>query len=186
MQRRRAPRRLIVFSVESSASASSAAFALHASLLFRCAGMPVRIAEVCLAEPAITPFAILGGDNHARLVPGRNALAEYPARLIFFFACSFSSADAIPESQLTNSSSRSLRKRLPTAALHLCFCSVGRRFRPSHAPKLSGLSRTLSCRPDRKNCSGAWLPPHCEPLFTRILGVRPVDVNPHQPLKSAR
>jgi hypothetical protein len=34
--------------------------------------MSVRIAEVCLAEPAITPFAILGGDNHARLVPGRS------------------------------------------------------------------------------------------------------------------
>src|SRR6266436_405922 len=91
MQRRRAPRRLIVFSVESSASASSAAFALHASLLFLCAGMPVRIAEVCLAEPAITPFAILGGDNHARLIPGRNALAEYPARLTFFLPRSFSS-----------------------------------------------------------------------------------------------
>ena len=61
--------------------------------------MPVRIAEVCLAEPAITPFAILGGDNHARLAPGRNAQAEYPARLIFFFAWSFSSADAIPKAQ---------------------------------------------------------------------------------------
>src|SRR5712664_4836663 len=99
MQRRRAPRRLIVFSVESSASASSAAFALHASLFFRCAGMPVRIAEVCLAEPAITPFAMLGGDNHARLIPRRNALAEYPARLSFFFAWSYSSADVIPEAQ---------------------------------------------------------------------------------------
>jgi hypothetical protein len=61
--------------------------------------MPVRIAEVCLAEPAITLFAILGGDNHARLIPGRNALAEYAARLTFFFAWSFSSADVIPETQ---------------------------------------------------------------------------------------
>jgi hypothetical protein len=61
--------------------------------------MPVRIAEVCLAKPAFTPFAILGGDNHARLIPGRNALAEYPARLIFFFAWSYSSADVIPEAQ---------------------------------------------------------------------------------------
>ncbi len=61
--------------------------------------MPVGIPEVCLAEPAITPFAILGGDNHARLIPGRNALAEYPARLIFSFAWSFSSADVIPDTQ---------------------------------------------------------------------------------------
>jgi hypothetical protein len=61
--------------------------------------MPVRVAEVCLAEPAITPFAILRGDNHARLIPGRNALAEYAARLVFFFAWSFSSADVIPETQ---------------------------------------------------------------------------------------
>src|SRR5712664_3450947 len=99
MQRRRAPRRLIVFSVESSASASSAPFALHASLLFLCAGMPVRIAEVYLAKPAITPFAILGGDDHARLIPGRNALTEYSARLTFCFAWTFSSADVIPEAQ---------------------------------------------------------------------------------------
>jgi len=28
--------------------------------------MPFRIAEVCLAEPAITPCAILGGDNHRK------------------------------------------------------------------------------------------------------------------------
>jgi hypothetical protein len=61
--------------------------------------MPIRITEVFLAKPAITSFAILGGDNHARLIPGRNALAEYPARLAFFFAWSFSSADVIPETQ---------------------------------------------------------------------------------------
>jgi len=61
--------------------------------------MPVRIAEVCLAEPAITPFTILDGDHHARLIPGRDALAEYPARLAFFFAWNFSSADVIPEAQ---------------------------------------------------------------------------------------
>src|SRR5712664_3536373 len=161
MQRRRAPRRLIVFSVESSASASSAAFALHASLLFRCAGMPVRIAEVCLAEPAITPFAILGGDNHARLIPGRNALAEYPARLTFFLAWSFSRADVmIPEAQLTSSSSRSPHRRLPTAALRPCSYSADRRSCSSHALKLSGFLRTLSCSPDRENCIGAWFPPH--------------------------
>jgi hypothetical protein len=61
--------------------------------------MPVRIAEMRLAEPAITPFAILGGDNQARLIPGRNALAEYPARRTFSFAWSFSTADVIPEAQ---------------------------------------------------------------------------------------
>src|SRR5712664_642620 len=121
--------------------------------------MPVRIAEVCLAEPAITPFAILGGDNHARLIPGRNALTEYPARLTFFFAWSFSSADVIPEAQLTSSSSRSPHRKLPTAALRPCFCSAGRQSCPSHAPRLSGFSRTLSCRPDRDNCTGAYLPP---------------------------
>jgi len=31
--------------------------------------MPVRIPEVCLAEPAVTPFAILGGTNHAQSIP---------------------------------------------------------------------------------------------------------------------
>jgi len=66
----------------------------HCSSL--CAGMPVRIAEVRLAEPAITPFAILAGDNHARLIPRRKSLAEYRARLTFFFAWSFSSADVMP------------------------------------------------------------------------------------------
>ena len=70
--------------------------------------------------------AILGGDNHARPLAGRNALTEYPARPTFFFAWSFSSADVIPEAQLTNSSSRSLHRRLPTAALRPCFCSAGR------------------------------------------------------------
>src|SRR5260370_40756047 len=86
--------------------------------------MPVRIAEVCLAETAITPFAMLGGDNHVRLIPRRNALAEYPARLSFFFAWSFSSADVIPEAHLTNSSSRSPHRRLPTAALRPCCYST--------------------------------------------------------------
>ena len=121
--------------------------------------MPVRIAEVCLAEPAITPFAILGGDNPARLIPRRNALAEYPARLSFFFAWSFSSADVIPEAHLTNSSSRSPHRRLPTAALRPCSYSADRRCRPSHAQKSSGFLRTLSCRPDRKNCIEAWFLP---------------------------
>jgi len=68
-------------------------------LLFLNAGMPVLIAEVCLAEPAITPFTILGGDHHARFVRGRNTLAEYPARLTFFFGWNFSCADVIPETQ---------------------------------------------------------------------------------------
>src|SRR6266446_4145040 len=110
--------------------------------------MPVWIAEGCLAEPAITPFAILGGDNHARLIPGGNALTEYPARLTFFLAWSFSSADVIPEAQLTNSSSRSPHRRLPSSALRPCSCSAGRRSRPSHAQKLYGFSRILCCRPD--------------------------------------
>ena len=47
--------------------------------------MPVRIPEVCLAEPAVTQFAILGGRNHARLIPERNAWAEYRGRLTFLF-----------------------------------------------------------------------------------------------------
>jgi len=68
---------------------------VHASFLFLYAGVPVRIAEVCLAEPARTPFAILDGRHHARLIPGRNALAEYPARLAFFFAWRFSGADGV-------------------------------------------------------------------------------------------
>src|SRR5713101_2331103 len=45
---------------------------------------------------SITPFTILGGDHHVRLVPGRNTLAEYATRLAFFFAWRFSSADVIP------------------------------------------------------------------------------------------
>src|SRR5215831_8694097 len=49
--------------------------------------MPVRIPEVCLAEPAVTPFAILGGTNHTRPITAhpRNAVAEYRAPLTFFF-----------------------------------------------------------------------------------------------------
>src|SRR2546425_8379559 len=58
----------------------------YSGLPFLCAGMPVRIPEVRLAEPAVTPFAILGGRNHARLIPERNALAEYRGRLTFLFS----------------------------------------------------------------------------------------------------
>src|SRR5437879_8259951 len=94
--------------------------------------MPVGIPEVCLAEPAITPFAILGGDNHARLIPGRNALAEYPARITLFFAWSFSCADVIPEAQLSHSSSRSPHRKTPTAAPRPGFSSTDTHSRPSH------------------------------------------------------
>jgi hypothetical protein len=45
--------------------------------------MPVRIAEVCLAEPAITPFAILGGDNHARLIQGETPWQNTLPGLLF-------------------------------------------------------------------------------------------------------
>src|SRR5438445_4168185 len=48
----------------------------YSGLPFLCAGMPVRIPEMRLAEPAVTPFAILGGRNHARLIPERNAWAD--------------------------------------------------------------------------------------------------------------
>ena len=54
---------------------------------------------MCLAEPATTLLAVLGGRNHARLIPERNALAEYRARLTLFLAWSFSSADVIAETQ---------------------------------------------------------------------------------------
>src|SRR5262250_2376292 len=47
--------------------------------------MPARIPGVCWAEPAVTRFALLGGMNHARLIPERNALAEYRGRLSFLF-----------------------------------------------------------------------------------------------------
>jgi len=46
--------------------------------------MPVRIPEASLAEPAVTQFAIVGGRNHARLIPERNAWAEYRG-LTFLF-----------------------------------------------------------------------------------------------------
>jgi hypothetical protein len=49
---------------------------------------------MCLAEPATTLLAVLGGRNHARLIPERNALAEYR-----FLAWRFSSADVIAETQ---------------------------------------------------------------------------------------
>ena len=78
---------------------SSPAFAAHASLLLLNAGVPVRIAEMCLAEPATTLLAVLGGRNHARLIPERNALAEYRARLTFFLPWCFWSADVIAETQ---------------------------------------------------------------------------------------
>jgi len=54
---------------------------------------------VGLAEPTIAAFAILDGQHHARLIPGRNALAKYPARLTFFFAWRFSGGDVIPGTQ---------------------------------------------------------------------------------------
>jgi len=54
---------------------------------------------MCLAEPATTLLAVLGGRNHARFIPERNALAEYRARLTLFPAWSFSSADVIAETQ---------------------------------------------------------------------------------------
>jgi len=44
--------------------------------------MPVRIAEVYLAEPAITPSAILGGDNH----PMEKRPGRIP-RPAYFFLC---------------------------------------------------------------------------------------------------
>ena len=54
---------------------------------------------MCLAEPATTLLAVLGGRNHARLIPERNALAEYRARLTLFLAWRFSGADVIAETQ---------------------------------------------------------------------------------------
>ena len=62
-------------------SASVPAFVAHSSLYLLNAGVPVRIAEMRLAEPATTLLAVLGGRNHARFIPERNALAEYRARL---------------------------------------------------------------------------------------------------------
>lgn len=44
-------------------------------------------AKVCLTEPATAPFAILCGDNHARLIPGRNALGSIPRPACFFLLC---------------------------------------------------------------------------------------------------
>ena len=96
-----------------SESSLSTAFASHASLLFLCAGMPVRIPEVCLAEPAVASFAIPNGGNHARLIPERHALAEYPARLTFFFPWSFLS----PHSRLS--------RRLTLLALPRSHCKEG-------------------------------------------------------------
>jgi hypothetical protein len=44
--------------------------------------MPVRVAEVLLAKPATTPFAILGGDNHVHgSSQGETPWQNYPTRL---------------------------------------------------------------------------------------------------------
>src|SRR5260370_33610829 len=77
-------------------------------------------------------------SNHERARPGRKFLVE-----------------SLVEDPYSSSSLRSLRKRLPTAVLRPCFCSVGRRSCPSHPLKLSGFSRTLSCRLSRENYTGA-------------------------------
>src|SRR5689334_5038907 len=61
-------------------------------LLSFSAVMPHRIPEVRLAEPPIASIAVLGGSDHARLVPRRHSLAERCARLTFFFLRSFSSS----------------------------------------------------------------------------------------------
>jgi len=45
--------------------------------------LPVRIPEVYLAEPAITRSQYFVATYHARLIPERNALAEYPPGLLF-------------------------------------------------------------------------------------------------------
>src|SRR6266849_7710020 len=86
----------------------------------------------------------------------------------------------------SSSSSKSLHRTLPTSAPRPCSCSVDTRSCPSRALKVSGFSRTLSCKLDTKNCIGASFPPRREPLFTKILAVRPAGVNwlplpkPHQ------
>ena len=94
--------------------------------------MPVWIAEVCLAEPAITALAILGGDHHARPIPGRNPLAEYSARLALFFARSFSlSSDVVPEVKPYLTLLRGHRvEGCPPLLKRPCYCSVGKQFRP--------------------------------------------------------
>src|SRR5713226_10712129 len=81
------------------------------------------------------------------VLPGRKSLVE-----------------SLVEDPSSSSSLRSRHRRLPTAALRPCSYSADRRSRPSRALKLSGFLRTLSCRLDRGNCTGAWLPPHCESL----------------------
>src|SRR5258708_35222590 len=52
------------------------------------------------------------------------------------------------------------------------FHTLGRRFGPSHTPRLSGFSRTLCCRPDKENCTGARLPAHRKALWKKILVAR--------------
>ncbi len=83
----------------------------------------------------------------------------------------------MPSNLSPSSSLRSRHRRLPTAAPRPCFCSAGRQSRPSHTPPVSELSRTLFCRPDRKNCNGASLPPRPEPLLPRMLDARTAGVN---------
>ena len=151
---------------------------------------------MCLAEPATTLLAVLGGRNHARLIPERNALAEYRARLTLFLPRRFSSADVIAETQtlltllrgdrvegcppLLNVPAFAVRTDDP-ALLVLRKCQDFREFFFAGATEkiVSGhdflpvekvlLKRILAVRPDSVNCPSRKTSPKTKELEMRLI-----------------
>ena len=157
-------------------SPSFPAFAAHASLYILNAGVPVRIAKMCLAEPATTLLAVLSGRNHARLTPERNALAEYRARLTFFLR--FWSADVIAETQTLLTLLRGDRVEGCPPLLNVLAFAVW-----TDDPALRVLRKYQDFREfffagaTEKIVSGHDFLPVEKALLKRILAVRPDSVN---------
>ena len=135
-------------------SPSSPAFAAQSSLFLLNAGVPVRIAEMCLAEPASTLLAVLSGQNHARLIPERNTLAEYRAWLALFLARCFSSTDVIAETQtlLTLLRCRHLEGR--PSLLDVLVFAVRTLDPSSHSQGVRIFENSFSQARQRKSCRG--------------------------------
>ena len=159
-------------------SSSFPAFAVHASLYILNAGVPVRIAKMCLAEPATTLLAVLDGRNHARLIPGRNALAEYRAQLTLFLAWRFLSADVIAETQTLLTLLRGDRVKGCPPLLNVPAFAVR-----TDDPALRVLRKCQDFRKfffagaTEKIVSGHDFLPVENALLKRILAVRPDSVN---------
>jgi len=133
---------------------------------------------MCLAEPATTLLAVLGGRNHARLIPERNALAEYRARLTLFLPRRFSSADVIAETQTLLTLLRGDRVEGGPPLLNVPAFAVG-----TDDPALLVLRKCQDFREfffagaTEKIVSGHDFLPVEKALLKRIVAVRPDSVN---------